>query len=103
MDSLAFDSTTTPNILLSVLTVKKPRPKLLLRPITVGAIRAMNQSEFLTISRILFKVREKSRVQGVIDFGLASHWLKNWREIFPFTERSTSNRVIAFDSRLKTA
>ena len=64
MDSLAFDSTTTPNILLSVLTVKK------LRPITVGAIRAMNQSEFLAISRILFKAREKSRVQGVIDFGL---------------------------------
>jgi len=25
----------------------------------------------------LFKAREKSRVQGAIGFGVASHWLKN--------------------------
>ena len=28
------------------------------------------------------KAREKSRVQGAIGFGLASHWLKNWRAVF---------------------
>ena len=64
----------------------------------------MNQSEFLSISRNLFKGREKSRVQGAIGFGFASHWLKHWREIFkPITKRNTRNRVIASDSRLKTA
>ena len=30
----------------------------------------------------LLKRREKSRAQGAIGFGFASHWLKNWREIF---------------------
>ena len=48
------------------------------------------------------KARQKSRIQGVLGFGFASHWLKNWREIFkPITKRS--NCVINFDSRLKTA
>ena len=44
----------------------------------------MNQSEFLAITCNLLKAREKSRVQGAIGFGFAfaSHWLKNWREIF---------------------
>ena len=71
--------------------------------ITVGAISAMNQSECLKISRNLFEAREKSRVRGVIGFSLASHWLKKWREIpTPITKRSTRNRVIAFDSRVKT-
>jgi len=37
----------------------------------------------------LFNVREKSRVQGGIGFDFASHWLKNWREIFePITTHS---------------
>ena len=44
----------------------------------------MNQSQFLTMG-----------------FDFASHWLKNWREIFkPITKRS--NRVITFHSHLKT-
>ena len=44
----------------------------------------MNQSEFLAITCNLLKAREKSRVQGAIGFrfAFASHWLKNWREIF---------------------
>ena len=72
----------------------KPKPKQLLRPITTGAGSAMNQSQFL----------EKSRVQGTIAFGFASHWLKNWRDSFkPITKRSNRNHVITFDSHLKTA
>ena len=53
----------------------------LLRFITVGAISAMNQSECLKISCNLFEAREKSHVRGVIGFSLASHCLKNRREI----------------------
>ena len=52
------------------------------RPITTGADRAINQSEFLEITSNLLKAREKSRVQGAIGFGFASHWLKNRRKIF---------------------
>ena len=49
----------------------------------------------------LFKAREKLRVQGAI--GFASHWLKNWRDIFkPITKRSSCNRAINLDSHLKT-
>ena len=62
----------------------------------------MNQSEFLAITCNLLKAREKSRVQGAVCFGFASHWLKKWREIFkPITE--LCNCVINFDSHLKTA
>ena len=90
------------------MTVEKPKPKQLLRPITTGANSAMNQSQFLAITCNSLKAREKSRVHGAIGFGFgcgfASHWLKNWRESFkPITKRSNSNHVITFDSRLKTA
>ena len=78
------------------MTVEKPKPKQLLRPITTGAGSAMNQSQF--------EAREKSRVHGVIGFGFASHWLKNWRESFrPITKLSNRNHLITFDSHLKTA
>ena len=64
----------------------------------------MNQSQFLAITCSSLEAREKSRVHGVIGFGFASHWLKNWRESFkPITKRSKSNHVITFDSHLKTA
>ena len=64
----------------------------------------MNQSESLQITCNLLKAREKSRVKGAIRFGFASHWMKNWREIFkPITDRSNLNRQSAFDSHLKTA
>ena len=64
----------------------------------------MNQSEFLEITYNLLEAREKSRVQGAIGFGFASHWLNYWRDSFkPITKRSNGNSVITFDSHLKTA
>ena len=89
------------------MTVEKPKPKQLLRPITpitTGADSAMNQSQFLAITCNSLEAREKSRVHGAIGFGFASHWLKNWRQSFkPITKRSNRNHVITFDSHLKTA
>ena len=84
------------------MTVEKPKPKQLLRPITTGAGSAMNQLQFLAITGNLLEARKKSRVRGAI--GFASHWLKNWRDSYkPITKRSNRNYVITFDSRLKTA
>ena len=84
------------------MTVEKPKPKQLLRPITTGAGSAMNQSQFLAINCNSLEARKKSRVHGAIGFCFDSHWLKNWRESFkPITKRS--NRVITLDSHLKTA
>ena len=88
------------------MTVEKPKPKQLLRPITTGAGSAMNQSQFLAITCNSLAAREKSHVQGAIGFGFgfASHWLKNWRKSFnPITKRSNRSHVITFDSHLKTA
>ena len=39
----------------------------------------MKQTEFQVTTCNLLKVREKSRVQGAISFGSASHWLKKLR------------------------
>ena len=64
------------------MTVEKPKPKQLLRPITTRARSTMNQSQFLAITCNLLKAREISRVDGAIGFGFASHWLKNWHESF---------------------
>ena len=86
------------------MTVEKPKPKQLLRPITTGANSAMNQLQFLAITCNSLKEQEKSRVHGAIGFGFVSHWLKNWRESFkPITKRNNRNHVITFDSHLKTA
>ena len=88
------------------MTVEKPKPKQLFRPITTGAGSAMNQSQFHAIICNSLEAREKSRVHGAIGFafGFAPHWLKNWRDSFkPITKRSTRNHVITFDSHLKTA
>ena len=86
------------------MTVEKPKPKQLLRPIITGANSAMNQSEFLAIICSLLKAREKSRVHDSIDFDFVSHWLKNWRESFKrIIKRSNRNHVITFYSHLKTA
>ena len=64
----------------------------------------MNQSQFLAITCNSLGARENSCVHGAIDFGFDSHWLKNWRESFkPITKGSNRNRVITFDSHLKTA
>ena len=86
------------------MTVEKPKPKQLLRPITTGADSAMNQSQFLAITCNSLKAREKSRVHGANGFDFASRWWKNWRESFkPITKRSNRNHVITFDSHLKIA
>ena len=86
------------------MTVEKPKPKQLLRPITTGTNSAMNQSQFLEITCNSLEAREKSRVHGAIGFGFASHWLKNWRDSFkPITKRSNRNHVTTFDGHLKTA
>ena len=86
------------------MTVEKPKPKQLLRPITTGANSVMNQSQFLAITCNSLVAREKSRVHGGVCFGFASHWLKNCCEPFnPITKRSNRNHVITFDSQLKTA
>ena len=79
------------------MTVEKPKPKQLLRPIITGADSAMNQSQFLAITCNSLEVQEKSHVHGAVGFGFgfASHWLKNWRESF--------EPIITFDSHLKTA
>ena len=64
----------------------------------------MNQSQSLAITCNSLKARKKSRVHGAIGFGVASHWLKNWRDSFkPITKGSNRNHVITFDSYLKTA
>ena len=55
------------------MTVEKPKPKQLLRPITTGAGGAMNQSQFLAITSNSLEVREKSRVHGAVGFGFDSH------------------------------
>ena len=58
------------------MTVEKPKPKQLLRPITIGAGNEMNQSQFLAIICNSLEAREKSRVHGAIGFRFASHGLK---------------------------
>ena len=87
------------------MTVEKPKPKQLLRPITTGEDSAMNQSQFLAISCNSLKTREKSRSPSAIGFGFASQWLKNCRDSFkPIIKRTNRNdHVITFDSHLKTA
>ena len=86
------------------MTVEKPKPKQLLRPIRTGADRSKNQSQLLAITCNSLKTREKLHVQGAIGIGFASHWLKNWHESFkPITKCSNHNHVITFDSHLKTA
>ena len=87
------------------MTVEKPKPKQLLQPITTWANSAMNQLlQFLAITCNSLKAREKSRVHGMIGFGFASQWLKNWHESFkPITKRSNRNHVITFENHLKTA
>ena len=86
------------------MTVEKPKPKQLLRPIATGTKSEMNQSQFLAITCDSLVAREKSRVHGAIGFGFDSHWLKNWRDSFKLiAKRSNRNHVITFDSHLKTA
>ena len=64
----------------------------------------MNQLQFPAIICNWLKTWELSRVHSAIGFGLASHWLKNWRESFKaITKRRNRNHVITFDCHLGTA
>ena len=84
------------------MTVEKPKPKQLLRPITTGVNSAMNRSQFVAITSNSLKELEQSRGHDAVGFGFASHLLKNWRESFtPITKRSNRNHVITFDNHLK--
>ena len=85
------------------MAVEKPIPKQKLRPITTGTNSATNQPEFLVITRELLKAREKSRAQGAITVVLVL-FLIGWK-LVPnyYTRRSNRDRVVAFDSNLKTA
>ena len=56
-----------------------PNPKQLLRPITTGVNRAMNQSECLAMTYNLLNAQEKSHLLIAIGFGFASYWMKNCR------------------------
>ena len=77
------------------MTVVKPKPKKLLRPITTGANSAMDKSQFLASTCNSLEAREKLRVHGAIGFGFDSHWLKYLRESFkPITKLSNRNHVI---------
>ena len=64
------------------MTVEKPKPKQLLRPITTGTNSAKNQSEFLAITCNWLEAREKSHLHGAIGFGFASQWLKKLACVF---------------------
>ena len=78
------------------MSVEKPTPKQLLRPITTGAGSAMNQSQFLAITYNSLKAREKSRVHSAIGFGFPSYWLKNWRESFKAITKRKKKIVYSF-------
>ena len=58
------------------MTVEKPKPKQLLRPIKTGADSAMDQSQFLAITCNSLVARETSHVQGAVSFAFDSHWLE---------------------------
>ena len=77
------------------MTVEKPKPKQLLRPITTGTNSSTNQSQFLEITCNSTEAREKSSVHGAIGFGFASHWLKNW-SIFNFIHHKVYNEILIF-------
>ena len=77
------------------MTVEKPKPKQLLRPITTGADSAIKQSQFPAITCNSLEAREKSCVRSAIGLSFGSRLLKNWRESFkPIAKRSNRNHVI---------
>ena len=55
------------------------------------------------VPKYFLKAREKSRARDAPGFGFACHSLKNWDKMYqPITERRICNRVISFNSHLKT-
>ena len=61
--------------------------------------------KFVAISSNLLKARKKiSHLRVAIGFGFPSRSVLKWREIvMPITKRSNRNRLMTFDSHLKTA
>ena len=56
------------------------------------------------MTRTFLKAQEISLLQHTSDFGFAAHWLKIWRQIFkPITKFINRNRVMTFDSHLKSS
>ena len=64
------------------MTVEKPEPTKAITPTNHNGSKQRNEpiTIFLAITCNSLKAWEKSLVHGVIGFGFASHWLKNWRE-----------------------
>ena len=87
------------------LSVVKPKPKQLHRPITTDPDSSVNQSEFEVITCNRRQARENARVQLAISF--ASNWLRKWREFCqPITgqsnEKPNQTRATS-DTLMKTA
>ena len=64
------------------MTVEKPKPKQLFRPITTGTNSTMSQSQFLAIICNSLKAREKSRVRGAIGFGFYFSLVEKLARVF---------------------
>ena len=63
------------------LSVLKPKPKQLLRPITKNVNNTMDQSELEANTCNRCQARENACERGTIGFSLASHWLKKWCQL----------------------
>ena len=63
-------------------TFVKPKPKLLLWPITTDINNTMNQSELVANTCSPRQAGEKVCKQITISFGFTSDWLRKWYEIF---------------------
>lgn len=91
------------------MTVKTPCSiKIIPQPITPGAASCMQQHDkpiripsnftpFLPPPQKKEQKTKTNNVEGVIGLGYASHWFKNYHKC------SNHNRIITFDSHLKTA
>lgn len=101
-DLIAIMITILSGLSIFQMTFEKPSPRELLRPITTGVNKAMNQSGFQAIRCNLPKARENMFVQR---FDFASHCLKNWCEFLkPISKCSNHNYcIITFNGQLKTA
>ena len=67
----------------------------------------MTQLEFKAITHVRRKARENAHVQVVVGFGIASHWLRKWREFcWPIIERNNvtpKQTQLPFDTQMNTA
>ena len=87
------------------MTVEKPKPKQLLRPITTGTNIAMNQSEFVAIIPVTRSKRGKNHAYMVrlVLVLLLIGWTTGPNLLSQSLSIANRNHVITFDSHLKTA